>query len=546
MPEMTKREKLVVGVPTSMRVINTPWAQVAVYGSDAVSEKDISILGLCLARPEFSADQGDHCVRTVMFRTDDRPEGLQAICVPDGQGIVVNLQAVFDKAIEEAMDDPNISLRAAYHRNLVLNFLHEIHHMVVLAGTNCVISEDEEWKAAMERDAENWALEELVSMAKFEDIEPANVAGDFFGMAFTKLLAEGGDWVEAQQRMLDNNIMYSLPESGKGKDDGMTFMSFKSVVRMMAEESDWDDPAWDKQPGEQVVKEAPPDVPAEPPASEAVIEVEAVVAEDDPFAAGKVDTDPDLDIPPGDDMGEYDPNMMDFEDGMSMMMGGETDVFSDGTQPLFDYSPGPAVAVPPPAYVPPAAGAPYENPTPQGYVADQNTAIARVYHRTGFTPEQTRDIVFGVFNKIYGHIFSQCGRLLNSDLGFSNPEAVCTKPIQLTIQEQQVVVAADVLDENGRWCPKMPTTGGLRGFIMKNTKLPAVKIYINDDGYEKVRLILPQNPAKRDGKGQYTKPALQARGGTSILYVLDGEDKPAGVTSSKFFFKCIDGRWEAC
>ena len=155
-----------------------------------------------------------------------------------------------------------------------------------------------------------------------------------------------------------------------------------------------------------------------------------------------------------------------------------------------------------------------------------------------------------MYYKIYNHIFGQCQWQLQSDIGFLRPEAVAEIPIQLDGEEMQVVVKSDCLDPQGRFCPQMPTSNGqLRGYIASKTKLPMFKIYINDGGQELCRLIMPQNPAKRQGVGPqapYKKTALQARGGSAIMYIMEGNDALAQQTGKKYHCKIVDGQLQAC
>lgn len=122
--------------------------------------------------------------------------------------------------------------------------------------------------------------------------------------------------------------------------------------------------------------------------------------------------------------------------------------------------------------------------------------------------------------KMYNHIFTQCGQLKESDVGFSKPEAVCLTAIPLTDEEKTIFVSMNHLDINGRWCTDVPTTNGLFGKVMKNTKLPSYETFLNVNGITHKRLFIPQNPAKRNSAGQLTQRASEARAGNAIAYVI--------------------------
>jgi len=521
--------------------INTVHGAVAVYGHEMIAKKDLVILASCLTLEEFGVDEGDHGVRVVIFRDDNRPVDengpLMAACIPDAGAIVMNLLQIFTKATEEALDDPETAIRACYHRNLLLNYLHEIHHMEMLHKTG--MPTDDERKLELEEMAEEWALEKLYEMAKSIDIEPAHHAeSSFLSSQLMPLLAENDDpWAKEQRHMLENNIMYHLAE--KDSTPELTFMSFKGVCHLMSGDAP-EDEAWTTDTITGAVDEAELANIIKGVDTDAQADVELPAEQATPNTATVAEDAEDMQIPdPGVETVIADPNMQDFGG-----FGGQ-EAFEE---PAVVATPAPVAA---PAPVAPVAAAPTNAQfpvanapvapapvAPAAHVATQTTPVQATLPQTGLTPEQTRDVVFSVFNKIYSHIFTNCGRLLNSDMAFSNHDAVMTMPIALDANEQAVITKMDCLDDNGRWCPAMATTNGLRGYLSKG-KLPFYKLYINNGGFESVRLLMPQNPAKRGQDGQYSKPALQARGGSCIMYIKD-------VQADKFVFKCIDGAWQAC
>jgi len=191
------------------------------------------------------------------------------------------------------------------------------------------------------------------------------------------------------------------------------------------------------------------------------------------------------------------------------------------------------------AFFTPASG-----PAPMSEQAPQQGPI-QVHQDNGFTPEQTKAIVLGVYQRCVDHFFSYCGR----PQGFPNFEAAMTdggpncnvhniylKPLMLTEQEKAVIVKMDCYDVNGRWCPNMSTaTGELRGWITKNTKAPMYKVYINAGGFEVIRTIMPVNPMKG-------KNAAMAAAGNRMAYVFDGIDKAPGQKGD-LKLKFENGAW---
>jgi hypothetical protein len=159
------------------------------------------------------------------------------------------------------------------------------------------------------------------------------------------------------------------------------------------------------------------------------------------------------------------------------------------------------------------------------------------------------NVVQALYFKAYNHIFSYCGQ---TNTGFSHPSKVYELQLELTPQEAEAVVSMDCLDQNGRWCPRLPSkvqgmgqtvTARILGAETKSTKLPYYKLYINANGRELCRMLLPQNPLKQNG-GQFSKPALAAQSGSRIMYIFEGNDDIARATGKKVLAKIVDGRWE--
>jgi len=196
-------------------------------------------------------------------------------------------------------------------------------------------------------------------------------------------------------------------------------------------------------------------------------------------------------------------------------------------------------------------------------IAEDCPAPAGVHPITGFNQEQTAAIAFGVFNKMFDHIFGVCGRAAgyprsaeditanigDQDLGDGGAACqianVFLRPIQLTEDERKVIVRCDCRGGDGKWSPAvnlMENGGILRGFTAPKPGIPMFKVAINNaDGHETLRLIMPQNPNKAG-----SKRALQAQGGTKIMYVIDGIDKEEGSTKSNFLFKRVNDTWAEC
>jgi len=541
--------------------VNTDSGAVAVYGHEHVSKKDLIILAYCLSLPEFSKEMGtgfsNHNVKSVVFRIDNRPKNkdgkpILANCSFDAGAICINLLQTVTAGIEDAMKHGEVSIFASYHRNMILSFLHEIHHLSTLDD----IPTDQELIDMAEEDANLWAMDSLISLAKTRDIEPAHHAeSSFLAGQLMELLKENTDeWAIEQRRMLDNHIMYLLPETDTKRE--VPFHTFKGYVQLLA--GDVDDPEWKKEtilgagaenPYEAAIRAVSDPIPTvQTPVSAMPNTSPAVLAEH-----------MEMEDPGYEGMG-IDPNMVGMGFGMPV-----NNTFPMGEVPAIPMSVAGLSTSPTPAFNGfPVANA---NPAPTPMAPMTAPGQAPVYPSTGRTNEQIAEIVKGVYMKCYQHIFTHCGRLINSDYGFSNPKAVYRAAIPrtqaeiaagvperfrpfgvaLSPEEMEVVVKMECMDINDRYCPNMPTSGGiLYGNVMKNTQLPHYKITINMGGMEVVRLLLPQNPATRDSNGQYKKTAAAARAGSAIMYIMEGNDAVVAAGGKKYLFKFVDNQLIAC
>jgi hypothetical protein len=175
-------------------------------------------------------------------------------------------------------------------------------------------------------------------------------------------------------------------------------------------------------------------------------------------------------------------------------------------------------------------------------VATETTAKVPVFNIHGLGYADVSRIVFGLLDKINTFLFTECGRPnafpdYDGDFGDGGPIAnvnkVYTMGIPLTQEEMLVVPLMDCLDTNGRWCPRMETTGGiLRGYITKKGKMPQFKFSINNpDGTEDIRVAWPVDPTGTSAT------APRARAGERLLWVKDD------VTNT-LKGKLINGVWE--
>ena len=497
-PQQQAAEKQQVMVPIHPTAITTPTGLIMVWGFEHVSTKMLDVLKTMLSHDAF--ERVYHGVKSVVFRTDGYPKkGDKAICAsfaPDTCGISINLEKTLERTIDRSLDHPETSLFASWWIEMVLNFGHELHHGVrwntdrtKLYGNNEMLSDEEDR-------AEKYCNEIIVELAQEYDIEMPSIEEEtWFNSQIIELFSgkdESDEWAASQKRMITEKVIWAH----ESKDsEAIAIHTFKDLVCLISngniEAEEWNKPTILLKPnvptldeqlnGKKITKNAAGEQgEIVPPTQPAVID-----PANSCFASGVfVDED---------------------EDYSDIYEEGEGEYYDDDTIPTSNQVT--PQAVQPATITQPAANAaPFDHQQPAA-ATDPQYDIATVNR-----------IAQGVYMKMYNFIFRNCGPLRDSDVGFSNPEAVLTTPLLLTPEETAIFVTMDHMDINGRWCKDVSTANGLLGKVMKNTKLPAYEVVLNINGTIHRRLLIPQNPNKNKN-GVLTQRALEARGGNAIAYI---------------------------
>jgi hypothetical protein len=490
-----------VAVP---KMIETDWARIPVFGSELISARELQIIAACMRMDDINED--DHKVRMIMFRADGMPKGNMAVADYNSQAIIHNMSRTFEYAVEETKKWPEYSITATWHRALIVNQLHEMHHLI--AGIPEEITEGKMVK--MEEEAEESAMDLLFRLAQTYNIEPSHHSeSPFFSKALMQVLKDDkSDWAKKQITMLERNLLWWKPEGETEEEPEIILPNFKTICQLMAD-ADPDAEEWNKEL-------AQPKPVGEPATS--------TEPDNRLFMSGQGGFD-DV-IEPSHDAGLFGGGGLPEHNGgfaqVDNRIGGQVLGTVQGYQPATGQTQ--------------QGGMVGDHQPATGPVFQQGNCTPAAISPTGLTPEQTRDLAYSVIGKCYNHIFTQCGQMAE---GFKNPEAVAEKPVMLTDYEQKIITKFDCVDVNGRWCPEnTDVKGGLRGFIMKNAKLPAFKLYINECGVERCRLLLPQNPLKD------SKPGREARAGARIMYVMEGDDSQK--VGSGFYWKIVNGQIISC
>lgn len=596
--------KVVEVIPHDPVAVNTKWGAVAVYGHEYVSKKELQIFQRLLSVEAF--DTLDHGVRAIILRADGRPhkdgKPMLATCDLDGGTVIVNLMQTVSTAIEWCIDNPKFSILAVAHQTMLENILHEAHHISGLGwdlGMRELLEKDEDgsfW-ASMEKEAEAFALEGLYELAKVADIEPGHIAeSPFLAQQVMEIIAsdETSEFAQSQRDMLENRQFFY--QEGDDTHKAVILHTFKEFLHY-ASGDDLDDEAWLK-PTVAVANGPVPSLLEQTAAPDETGEVEEVVEESvvidtgdgapvtetvtpaaavAPVVTQVVEQAPVAQVVVGgeagsegfvgvDDIGEIDPDdgVFDAAEFADYCTEGPAGAPTPSPETVVQLAGAGGAGAATAVAAAQVAGIPAVAHTPEVTPVMENVAgvpeVQPAAH--GLNDAQVGELVFGVYNKMFEHIFTHCGRpagfphnaedcsipITDIELNDGGPNCqlanVFLRPIQLTEAERKVIIRCSCRGADGKWSPvvDLQQNGGLlRGFTASGAKIPMYKVTVaNADGTESLRLIMPQNPNKPG-----SKRALQAQGGTKIMYVVDGEDKEEEGKSS-FLAKRINNDWSPC
>lgn len=455
------------------------YAAIAIHGSALMSKRVVNIIGACFQVPEM--DEGDHNCRSILIRDDGEPERMMAIAASACKNMTLNLKRIFEVSAEEILKNPEYSILLGWHRNILLSVLHEINHLM-LQHSPWDTEADADLAAARDNDADEWAWEKVVWMAKTMDIEPSNYLEEPFfskaALSWVETLAE--PLKSRQMHMLENKAMMMI---GEDLETAKFINSFKQVIHSMTDDP-IEDPEWKKGPGASM--------------AEYVRDMAPTVCTSN--VVGGFPDEMDTPVVPA---GTWEAQTSGFGAVVTKTQYATAPVLPETLPITAQEHTTPAHA----PFTPANGGMAPAQPTQPAETALPNYNLP---------PETIRDVVKAVIYKAYDNIFRNCGWTTHSMTPFSNQEQVC-KPIPLTDLEKQVVFAVDCSDEQGRACVAAPTTDGLRGCMTAKIKLPMYFIYINDNGTLLKRKLIPQNPATG------SKIAQAAFDGRAIMIVMEGD-----------------------
>lgn len=574
------------------RILKTKARDVLVVGTELVSARFLDVVKYVI---DFIADGEDHGVNSIILSDLDVPITLDSdeksgytqvmadACMHAG-AITINLEQTMQRCIEAVLEADTFSLYGVWWHNMIVNVIHEILHCADFIQdakpqhwlANYLLNK-EGFADQMEKEVEKTADAIMKSLAQQVDIEPP-VWGEepyFAGQAMELYSGEDGASQTAIRWLNDRVFIYTCDPDTK---DPAPICDFRGYMQAMSGDPA-DDDNWSAKllvidgdvaaAGEKLANGFQAAVEqTQNAAEEAVMET----AVQDPDAMDVMDVEYD----------ELDEGPAGVEDSVEGVMFGAAQGGFMGAFGMADASPMPSIPTsaaptPPPQQAPAtqtpladevagsfgfgpngASTAPTTNvgPAPQPAAAPQYQPAAspqvQNLSNLGLDPDEVRRRFFSVASKIYNHVFTACeprGGSLEAEWvkGFDNPDAVTKQPIMLTAEESQVVVACDGMDDMGRWMRQRPTNDGkVFGMVTSKQGIPMYKLYINFNGHQLCRILLPQNPNIRNDANYLKTTAQAARSGQAIMYIREGDDavKAANPAASLKAKRVNNGPWE--
>ena len=527
---------------------------------DLLAVGGTSIIGLSLVGQKIGAiiqqilsldgDRENFGVTSISFRKDNVPKEKLGISYPLAGAIVINLEEHWNMCVEDMKKGTLcLSLQGHIWQQLLLTILHEVHHVDACRDPE-MLELVETAKEDLDAEAEEWAQEIITDLAKEFDIEPISLAEmEFFGVKLMELAekltsgAEGMEWLDAQLKLMEDGVIYC------DTANEIITKSFREYRRGVVDPEGKDE-SWGKAvsvvdlvvdgkvigEGEETEKE--PDVvdlPANYDNSIEQDEAEEAAVEKALAAAAAAVGEEGSELTADDEATVLSPEEVDD----SNVVEAPVAIFAVDVP-----NAAPAAATNAPLFAPATPAAPVA-PTPGAVplpasVVQQNLFVANAaagpatpppatpqqYPVNNVEAEKFKAFMKDVYLRLYTHMFTKCGWQLQSDQGFTNPagvlEGVKLDDLEKMHGVQNVVMEYKTVNAQGQ-----PITEKYQGFVRgtvftkSNTfGLPAYVLFLNFNGMQLKRSLVPQNPAKRGPDGQYKATAIEARQGHAIAWVM--------------------------
>lgn len=498
------------------------------------------------------------------------PAGLLGYAYPSVNAAIVNLEKIWEDAVAMAIEgDQGLSIKGTIWMLLLTTAAHEYHHLHLAALDREAFEAD---KDGADELADEFAENMVYKLTKHYDVEPPSAVNDmgWFAGKFMDLFTgedKDADYVRRERAMLEDGLIYDRSD--------IQLKTFREYVRATM------DPELKDEEFEQGVIPITAVITKEDGTEERVeaVEVEQLptaesVAAEATAAAAQDETDPLLDTTESDDIPDEEPGVdMTGEAGeVAYATEDAPEFLGEGlvdTPPAAVAAPAAAPVAQPSSAVPavPAAGPAPAQPAPQPeassdmvvlpqHVQAANTQMAQAattvpqqptmatpnpLPQINLDPENIKAAMVAIYKACYANIFNKCGWQINSDQAFTQAGAVLNAIDVSRIIEQYnvhgLIDRYETFDANGASVVEK-FQGHLRGLVGRKKGLPQYTLYLNLNGREAKRVIVPQNPNTGSSVAQ------EARAGHAIAWIIDGGE--VVDPKQKWVGKLKDNNYEVC
>ena len=531
MTELAQEQEKQVDMIYGYEIRQTNAGDIIFINTGYVTPKTINIL---VASINEMIDVGNrvsdsHGMYTVVFRIDGIPRIKQDemntwVFNPDAKCAICNLSDCIELAYANTMDEDKedavyCNVEHIMWKHLITGFFHEAHHANAFIDDYATLISDEDARQVEELRADEFADMHSFHMAKLMDTEPefsptvehmleeqwaeygAFISEDDKADDHSKL------WLMVQTHMKQYESSFFLPAKEDSDEDHFECKTFKEFMKWCSK--DPDDESWD-------VDTAIPTTGIEVKIS---IPDPNLTAEGNPAAIANTGGTPVMDA----FNAEYGDSLP-FEPGNTVPttpgMQGVTQQFT------------PNAPVAPTTPVAPNTQAIATNTTIDAQSTQINPAIG-----------QFQATVKTLYIKMFNHIFQACGYNPQMEQVFSQKEKI-SDMLPLTTEEAAIVSAMDCYNELGQEVKAKPCENWLSGiFIDKAQQLPGYIITLTTlEGAQVFRKFVPQNPNKVNFETkQPTKPALEAKAGNQIMWVIDPVNPKGAIRVYNGVYQRQDG-----
>ncbi len=520
MTELAKEETVAPEVIFGHEIRSTISGDIVFINTDFVTPKTIDILVESINEMSGGSDGivNGHGVYTVVFRIDGHPrvkanELNTWVFNPDARSAICNISDCIELAFTNTMDEDKVdavycNVAHVAWKHIVTGFFHEAHHAsAFLLDYEALIAESDDARQIEELRADEFADLHSFHMAKLMDMEP-EFSAPVMGMLneqwieYSTLINEDEKaddhsklWFTVQTQMMQAGSSFFMPAEEDSGAEHLELKTFKEFMRWCS--NDDDDASWDAETVgvvQTTLNIPDPNVTAEG--------TPAAIANVNPVSAQMMEPD----------------DMEGHEDATPYVAPVNTpttsQIIAEPTAPV-----APAFQGVQQQFVPAAPVAPVAPIAPVGETVYQ-PAAAPVASANTIAFQAT---VKSLYLKMFHHIFQTCGYNPQMPQIFGQKDKIA-EMLPLTPEEANIVAAMDCYNELGQVAAGTPCQNWLSGvFIDKAQQLPGYTLTLTTlEGTQIFRKFVPQNPNKVNYETkQPTKPALDAKAGNQILWVID-------------------------